>query len=232
MKARSGIFLFLALAITGCGAAEHKDPAATPVAQKLTSFTALSTEVLQPKCVSCHGGKEISGGVDLTSYAAILAKKGVVTLGNPAASLLYTEVQDGSMPDEGPHLSANEIQAIGEWIQSGAPDGDFIGTPDLPPDTPPAITTGTVYADIQTRIFNQACVKCHSGTKPKGKIDLTSYAALHASTKTNLIVPGAADKSLIFSEISTGQMPPKGPPISINDQNLLRDWINAGAPQN
>ena len=196
----------------------------------------------------------MSGGVDFSTYSSTLSKSGVVVIGKPQTSTLYTEVASGDMPDGGPVLSTDEVNAISDWILAGAPNGDFPSTrvplpmptpvinnpapPPAPPPAPTPVVTATPtpvpstivkYSEVQAKIFDQACVRCHSGQTPKGKVNLSSFAALMASAKRNLIIAGSPDTSLVFTEISSGDMPPSGPPIAAPEVALLQEWINQGA---
>ena len=192
----------------------------------------------------------MSGGVDFSTYSSTLSKSGVVVLGKPQTSSLYTEVASGGMPDGGPVLSTDEVTAISDWIVAGAPNGDFpstrvpvpgptpiVNNPAPPPAPTPVVsatpppTPGMIvkYSQLQAKIFDQACVRCHSGSTPKGKVNLSSFAALMASAKRNLIIAGSPDTSLVYTEISSGDMPPSGPPIAAPEVALLREWINQGA---
>jgi hypothetical protein len=77
-------------------------------------FSYIETNILGPKCVSCHG---TSGGVTLSNYTSTL---NVVTKGNALTSQLYTSVQSGTMPLGGSPLSSAEIKDIMDWINDGA----------------------------------------------------------------------------------------------------------------
>lgn len=216
--------LLLAFIMVGCGPAQHSyAPAKTPGDEKatveLTSFAALSKNIFEKKCVGCHSGSAPEGDLDLSSYDKILGNKGVVVLGQPDASSLYKEVKSGDMPMHGQPLSAGEVQAIGEWIAAGAPDGDF-GAATVPP----------TFKEVQTKLFDAYCVKCHSGTKPAKKIDLSNYASLMA--KKDLVVPGQSNNSVVYLIIKAGKMPPKGVVIPADALDLLKAWIDAGASNN
>lgn len=112
-------------------------------------------------------------------------------------------------------------------LPGGLPDGSF-KTGGGPSSDPTAVT----YSNVQTRLFDQYCVKCHSGAKPKHKIDLSSYEALMKSPHAGLVVKGDAAKSLIYEAIIKGKMPPKGATVDASATKLLADWINAGALNN
>jgi len=231
------------LVLANCGSPLHVPTSSSgPLTQQGDdSFALLSANILQPKCSSCHSGSSPAGGIDLTNYTSILAAKGVVTPGDPAHSTLYNEIQSGDMPDGGPVLTANEVQAIHDWIAAGAPNGSFspgqvpapapapAPTPTPTPTPPPPSAT---YTQVQTEIFNVSCTSCHSGTKPSGSIDLSSYAKLMANTKAGLIIPGSSAKSLLYTEVASGNMPPRGTKVSAANVTLLQQWIDSGAANN
>ncbi len=81
--------------------------------------------VLAESCQSCHGSKKQKGGLRLDSREAILkgGESGpAIVPGNAKASLLYQAIrhEDLEMPPK-KKLSNRKIQAIGQWIQAGAP---------------------------------------------------------------------------------------------------------------
>ncbi|WP_413290947.1 c-type cytochrome [Bdellovibrio sp. HCB337] len=91
-------------------------PAPTPVPNPNATFTYISVNVLQKRCNSCHGG---AGGFSFNTYTNTLK---AVKVGNPTGSVLYTEVNSGSMPQGGAKLPAADIKAIYDWIAAGAPN--------------------------------------------------------------------------------------------------------------
>jgi cytochrome c553 len=202
------------------------EPISNPSRTSLTSFNAIKLNILDPKCLRCHDSSG-EGGVDLTNYKSIMANPGLVVAGDLQNSRLYTEVFTGSMPEDGPVLNANEISAIANWIEAGAPDGD------LPHSTPPAEPApvppaSTVYSQIQKNILDQSCVRCHSGTKPSGKVDLSSFQKMMSNKKV-VIIPGKPESSLVYIEIANATMPPKGSAINSQLVELLKIWILNGA---
>nr|WP_299381616.1 c-type cytochrome domain-containing protein [Allomuricauda sp.] len=97
--------------------------------------------VMQARCVSCHNNDKKKGGLDLTTYAKLMAggESGDAVLpGDINGSDLYRritlpETHDDFMPTEGkPPLSEEEVAMIGWWIGVQAPsDGFFV---ELGPD--------------------------------------------------------------------------------------------------
>jgi uncharacterized membrane protein len=94
-------------------------------------------------------------------------------------------------------------------------------------------------------IFEKRCVECHSTAaagpdgrmkKPKGGVVLDGKDSMFASKKGKLIVAKKADDSLLYKSITLAadhedRMPPakKGEPLSKEQQDLIKKWIDEGA---
>ncbi len=73
------------------------------------------------------------------------------------------------------------------------------------------------------------CLKCHSGARAKGELDLTRRDRLLAGGDSGSVVtPGKSADSLLFDYVRAKKMPPKQP-LSAKEIDLLRRWIDAGA---
>jgi hypothetical protein len=89
--------------------------------------------------------------------------------------------------------------------------------------------------DIQP-ILEKSCVQCHGPEKQKGKLRLDSKAAaLKGGGEGAVIEPGDAAKSDLHRRITLPKddddfMPSEGDPLTETQTNLIRDWINQGAP--
>ena len=82
----------------------------------------------------------------------------------------------------------------------------------------------TVAALLATR-----CLDCHSGTSPKGGLDLTTHGrAIRGGETGPAFVPGRLDASLAWKRVVAGEMPPKKR-LSTNEQAVLKQWILEGA---
>ncbi len=91
--------------------------------------------ILERKCLSCHSGSKPKGGLSLTTAQAALAggeSGAVIEPGKPDESLLveYISGDKPEMPKEGKPLAADEVAAIREWIQQGAPWPDGVALVD------------------------------------------------------------------------------------------------------
>jgi len=67
------------------------------------------------------------------------------------------------------------------------------------------------------------CLDCHSGPKPKGKLDLSRKAGT-----ADVLVAGKPTDSSLWQRVAAGEMPPKKP-LPEAEQKLLKEWIEAGA---
>lgn len=92
--------------------------------------------------------------------------------------------------------------------------------------------------DFETQIapiFTRHCISCHDASAPEGSLDLTQRAhALAGGDSGQVIEPGKADGSYLLELIVTdknGQadMPQQGSPLSADQVELIRRWIDEGA---
>ncbi len=67
------------------------------------------------------------------------------------------------------------------------------------------------------------CLDCHSGAKPKGKLDLSRKAGA-----TRVVAPGDPAKSLLWEQLDQDEMPPKKP-LPAAEKKILKAWIAGGA---
>lgn len=117
---------FAALLLAGCGGGPEP------------TLSAIQDEIFTPKCATagCHNAAD-QGGLMLTEGSAHAELVGVesegapgeqrVAPGNPDASVLMKVLQGPyelipRMPSGMPKLPQGEIDAIREWIASGAPN--------------------------------------------------------------------------------------------------------------
>lgn len=80
------------------------------------TYSGAISSILNQYCLSCHGGSNPSGGVQLGTYSGVLEQ---VTNHH----LLSSITQDGSvqaMPYSGGKLDDCEIEAFIKWINAGA----------------------------------------------------------------------------------------------------------------
>jgi len=112
---------FLLLAATGLSGWSVR---AQEAAVKLT-YDDHIRPLLENKCFSCHNPDKKKGGLDLTSYGALVAGGGggaVVDPGNPGGSRLWTcsmQKEEPFMPPEGSPLPAKDLALLSKWIADG-----------------------------------------------------------------------------------------------------------------
>jgi mono/diheme cytochrome c family protein len=82
-------------------------------------------------------------------------------------------------------------------------------------------------------ILKTSCVKCHGVEKVSRGLDLTTFEKMmNGSIKGPVVVPGNAEKSNLFSLAKQGKMPKQGQKLSEAQLEILRSWIDSGAPNN
>ena len=105
----------------------EKAPAAAPVEPTAAgvSFSGQVLPLFEARCQQCHGGGRAEAGLNLASYASLMAGSSygpVVIPGGAETSRLVEAIVSGEMPPGGRKLPESEIQAISDWIDAGAPD--------------------------------------------------------------------------------------------------------------
>jgi hypothetical protein len=84
--------------------------------------------------------------------------------------------------------------------------------------------------DVQP-IFDRTCNSCHSAVVKNAGLQVTEYAPLlNGSTQGEVIAPGDPENSMLWQQLSAGKMPLVGR-LSATELALIRDWIEAGAPE-
>jgi hypothetical protein len=109
--------------------------------------------------------------------------------------------------------------------------------------TQPLFTEFSFYRNVQL-VFQSNCAQCHLNGAGAGGLNLdpaNSFGQLVNTASAQdpnfvRVVPGQAVQSLLFLKINCANpglgesMPPGLSLISVTQQQLIRDWINAGAP--
>ena len=181
------------------------------------SYRDNALSVINQNCVSCHGQSSGPQGIFNLLNLSHLVSSGLVVPGNPDQSPLYTAIKTGSMPLRG-RLSENDQNLIRDWI---AASNEVSTKPVVPVPLQPT------FANIESKILQVRCVRCHAGDKPKGQVALDTYEGV--MKVVNLQKP---EESSIYDQTYTGQMPPRGDLLSVDEQKALLTWIQAGAPNN
>ena len=80
-------------------------------------------------------------------------------------------------------------------------------------------------------ILKAHCFKCHGFESRTAALDLrTRWLMLQGGDRGPGLVPGHAERSLLFQQISSRKMPPEGElPLTESQIDTVRRWIDAGA---
>lgn len=200
--------------------------------------------ILSDRCTMCHIGPHAPLGLQLDSHEGVMtgSENGPVVLpGAVETSPLYHRIIGQAQPqmplDGPPFLEEAQIATITGWIAAGAPGPDT-PEPDMPAAPPPDPREDgkLLYSEV-SRIFGQACIKCHSDNgrfeSPPEGLRLNSYEAILAGGDRVVLIPGNAQASEIVRRIeglASPRMPFDGPPwLDEEDIALIRDWIDGGA---
>jgi len=91
------------------------------LAQRAPLFKSEVLPILEKNCVSCHNTQRKMAGLDLSSFAGMMAGSSsgpVIAPGKPERSLLWKLVEGGQMP-QGGKLSAADKQTLEAYISQG-----------------------------------------------------------------------------------------------------------------
>ena len=84
-------------------------------------------------------------------------------------------------------------------------------------------------------LLEERCYGCHQGGKAAGGLRMDDHASVLKGGESEgpAIVPHEADASALFARVTSQdedlRMPPGGDPLSAEETELLRQWINNGA---
>lgn len=195
------------------------------------------------RCVMCHSGDAAPLGVRLDTLDNALAggvNGPVLVAGDPGASELVRRIRGESqpaMPLAGEPLAAEQIALVEAWVMAGMPAGDAAAAAPIPAAPPmPGPGEPVTFAHVEA-IFLRSCVVCHSdggqmGPPPEG-LRLDTLEGILGGGDRIVVIPGRADASEIVRRITGVGDPPMplgGPPIPEAEIDLIRRWIDAGAP--
>jgi hypothetical protein len=99
-----------------------------------------------------------------------------------------------------------------------------------PPTDPPIR-----FGDSIRPIFVRRCIRCHGADQQKGGLRLDRKdRALRGGTSGKLLVPGKSNESLLIQRVTAEdvdeRMPAGADPLPPQEIDLLRRWIDQGAP--
>jgi mono/diheme cytochrome c family protein len=115
-----------------------------------------------------------------------------------------------------------DAPALREILQAQIPAPAPTPTQGPPPENP--TYDGTIAGLLQA-----SCAACHNDTTLAGGLDVTTYASLLKGGKDGaVVVPGEATASLLMTVQSSQHFAN----LSADDLEVVRAWIDAGAPEN
>ncbi len=80
-------------------------------------------------------------------------------------------------------------------------------------------------------LFERSCSACHNAIAKTLGLQTTTYRTLMAGSQNGpVVVPGDPDASKLWEMVSQGKMPATGP-LPLNEQELVRAWIEQGAAE-
>ena len=92
-----------------------------------------------------------------------------------------------------------------------------------PADPPPEIS----YQDLFTNIFSPRCLACHSDSNSQGGYSMSTHAG-----SVQKVTPGNPGVSTLYTEVLNGDMPQGSDPLSAEEIEQIRLWIEQGARDN
>jgi len=98
------------------------------------------------------------------------------------------------------------------------------------PEPKPMVTAVAFDKEIQP-IFKSKCMLCHGDTKGvKGGLDLRTLASIKKGGESgDALVPGNLEKSIIWTSIMEGAMPPPDKPQLTDAEKMkIKNWILSG----
>ena len=132
-------------------------------------------------------------------------------------------------PGEIRALINGEVNELDRWL---SPEDVIIRTANLSPSRQAqgeASTPG--YEEDVQPIFQRSCGSCHNGIARIQGLNVIEFDELMAGSEDGaVVVPGDAEASKLWTQIESGVMPPTGA-LPDDEQTLIREWIEAGAPQ-
>lgn len=135
----------------------------------------------------------------------------------------------------------------GTDFRAGSPDAAALVSVDLAEPgaavdlaKPGTAAVDTVsFTDDVLPIFRNRCAQCHGGvgedgeTRTEVSLNLLEYERVMMGSEFGPVVEaGSAENSFLLEMIVEGDMPEQGDPVPEDEIQIIRAWIEAGAPNN
>ena len=206
-----------------------------------TQFNRDILPIFAASCFGCHGPNEARRMANLRLDTRDFVTE-IIVPGDADASALFQRLTHSDivrrMPpsSSGLSLSQQQIQAVRHWINSGAPWG--VELTETEADAVRVAEQGVDFNREIRPILSRNCFACHgpdAGNRQMGlRLDkLEGMLGERTGFGGPVIVPGNADDSLLYQRISAPlagyRMPFNRPPLTANQIETVRRWINQGA---
>lgn len=191
-----------------------------PCTDGIISFQHQVLPIMVASCgySGCHDRASRREGVVLVDYATVLNH---VRPGDAARSKLYRSLNEGGddvmPPRPAAPLSAEQKRVIKDWIDQGANNTDC-GVPCDP--------TNFTFSGVIFPMLKDYCSGCHGANRQDGGVNLSSHANILATVNNGTLL------GTIRHEASYAAMPPSGSMLSECRIAQVKNWIDAGAPNN
>jgi nitrate/TMAO reductase-like tetraheme cytochrome c subunit/mono/diheme cytochrome c family protein len=177
-----------------------------PDSHKNPNWITLHREIFNESCESCHTVDD-PGGVSNTSFCSNSACHG--------NAWQYAGF-------DAPGIR----EALQEQLDAIAPTPEATEAPVAQPGPGEEVT----YDGVMAAIFNANCTSCHGSGGMKG-LNLSTYEGIMTGSSSGpVVIPGDPENSLIYQEL-TGTTPHFAQ-LTNSQLELLKAWIEAGAPEN
>ncbi len=189
------------------------------VSNGLVCFESSILPIFNSSCAipGCHNSKSHKEGYTLDNYNNIIRKG--ISPGNSSNSKLYKvlfETGESQMPPGAP-LSKAQKDSIAAWINQGAKNTVNCNCS--------CDTAAYTYAAIIQPIIINQCVGCHKPSSLGGNIDLSTYSSVKAQVTNGKLV-GSITHAAGYSPM------PQGSKLGDCQITQIKNWIDAGAPNN
>jgi hypothetical protein len=120
---------------------------------------------------------------------------------------------------------------IRPWIVATSAACLLAAAPPARPDGGPSSVAPSYDREVRP-IFRKRCAGCHNPERPRGELDLTSYAGVLAGgAGGKAVVAGAPEESPVYAlaaHLEEPHMPPNASRLPQRELDVLRRWIEGG----
>ncbi|MEO0447855.1 MAG: LamG-like jellyroll fold domain-containing protein [Verrucomicrobiota bacterium] len=86
------------------------------------------------------------------------------------------------------------------------------------------------FEEVVAPLLARRCLDCHDAASREGGLDLTQWTAVTKGGKSGpAIMPGKLEASELWHSVESDEMPEDGDPLTAEEKEALRLWIQAGA---